>query len=74
MMSIAHWIRTIRRRALMRRQGQLAAIVGLERSSVSDWETGTRIPSDAQIRKLGQALGENYGEALEMAAEERDFR
>lgn len=38
-------------------QKQLADLVGVERSTVAKWETGTAFPGGAKLPKLARALG-----------------
>lgn len=45
------------RRAKKIRQWQLAEAVGVSESSVRMWEKGQRVPSEAQLRRVAEALG-----------------
>ncbi len=50
------WIRTARRAAGLS-QGQLARLVGIEQSSVAQWERGATAPSLAHFRELAHRFG-----------------
>ena len=49
------WLRTVRRR-LDIKQSHVAALMGVSQGTVSRWEHGTHILSDAQLTKLKQLL------------------
>lgn len=50
-------IRTLRERAGLT-QGQLARMLGLKSpNTVTNWESGTRMPRTAQLPQLAAALG-----------------
>jgi type I restriction enzyme M protein len=56
--NIASWIRDGRRR-LGLSQADLARRVGTSQAYVSQWETGRRLPADAEMTRLSALLGES---------------
>lgn len=61
------------RRAEGINQNQLANLVGISKSSMSEWETGKREPRLDTIRKIANALGVDVREIVDIDSNQNSF-
>lgn len=59
------------RRGLAKHDSDIAAKLGVNRSAVSNWRSGTKAPDDEQAIALAQMLGKPEGELLAECAAAR---